>query len=710
MRRFDLLLTVLVIARCAWGQGVPDLGMEAACTPVKTARVFRTGFGPNTGGGWNFICQCMNYMSTGNKEKVTINLDTGEHYLAYADTSIRPEAEWVIVDIEAGTHKIVNLPGFHSAGAGRGGVLAGNGRVFFSVDYGHIYYYDPHDETINIMGRVHDSLTILRQFYRFELGPDGLIYGASQSTSGVACVFRLNPDTLEWKLITGVGLPGRRVLTYGYYIGVEPPWLYVAVGQGKWELCAVNFDSGEKRLLARRDGDDSRVVVSQGGDFCTAELHGTPERLNLALRAGRIVGEAKPGQPFQTPSTEPAQPDSTGLNAAPSDAADENEFVPPKPKTYPPLEWKESKPVSARVPPPELDLSRRVAISGQGEGVLYWRPAGAEEWRESRFTVQNTEPAAIESLNLLPDGSLLGSTQQYHGWFRYYPATKRCDHFGKGGPSGAKAVVFNGKVYYHGYPNCNMSVYDPDRPWQTENNANPMDAGSNPMLIGYFGQGVTEAHHARDIAALPNGRIYLLGHRERWSTGAGLGYYEIASDRKFGLGEAMKGLEPSSMALLPQIGRLVVSGHPTKGGNADGKYAAGFRVFDLELNAIDVVPLRDQVADTGTIQNVGLADTFLGWVDQEETSSIYLYSAPKQRVACWVDLAKKVSGRAFRRATDGTWWLIVGRTLCRLDIESLKLRTVGTLSRSISLPIWCGRELYAADGGVILRLNLNGME
>jgi len=53
-------------------------------------------------------------------------------------------------------------------------------------------------------------------------------------------VIRINPDTLEYQDVTGLGVPGRRSLTYGYYMAIEPPWVYVAVGQGQWELWSVD--------------------------------------------------------------------------------------------------------------------------------------------------------------------------------------------------------------------------------------------------------------------------------------------------------------------------------------------------------------------------------------------------------------------------------------------------------------------------------------
>jgi len=619
----------------------------------------------------------MNYKSTGDKEKVTINMANGAHYLAYADTKARPDAEWVIVDLEAGTFKVVELPGFHAAAIGRGGCLAGNGRVFFGVDYGHVYYYEPAEQAIKILGRVNDDIAVLRQFYKLEIGPDAMVYGASQSTNGVACVIRINPDTLEWKLINGVGMPGRRTLTYGYYIGMEPPWLYVAVGQGKWELWAVNFDTGEKRMLAERIGEGARVVVSQGSEFCTAQLHGEPERVDVALRDGQIVAQAKQGERL--------------------------EYKAP-PKQYKTVEWNLTKRMDVDAPP-EMDRSRWPAVGGQGEGIAYWRPAGAEDWREARFAVKNTEAPDIESLTSLPDGSVLGSMAQYHGWFRYYPKESRCEYFGKGGPSGAKTAVAEGKVYFAGYPNAGLSVYDPSKPWTNAATGRGPDDGLNPTHLGYQGQGRSEAHHAVTMVQA-KGRIYTQGQRERWSTGTGLCCYDIAAKTFVALGQANKDLEPVHMIAMPAMERIIVSG---------AKRDAKLLVYDLDLKEVGQIELSPGLANTGYMLPVS-DERFLGWHANPEAkaTTLYLYDLAAMKVLRSIKV-EGLSVWAMERPVDETVWLIAEGILFRVAPEALALTPVGRIDRDVDLPtkggrslhrgrpLWLGNELYVSERGTLFR-------
>ena len=659
MPKCAMLLFGFMTAGSAWGGDLPVIKMETGCIPVETSRVYQTGLGPNPRGGWNFICQCMNYKGTGDKEKIEEKLDTGRHYLRYADNAVRPDAEWVIADLDRGTFKVVNLPGFHAGEISGGGCLAGNGRVFFAVDYGHIYYYEPREETIRILGRVHDSIAVLRHFYKLELGPDGMVYGASQSSNGLVCVLRLNPDTLTWKLITDVGLPGRRTLTYGYTIGMEPPWIYVAVGQDKWELCAANFETGETRVLAQRDGNDARVVVEQGAEFCKALLRGAPGEINVALRDGRIVSEAKPGEAFAD------VPGPMACSHPERDAGD---------------------PVSAAGPPPEVDPDRRVSISGRGEGVLFWREPAAGEWQETRFTVRNTEPAAIESLTLLPDGSVLGSVAQYHGWFRYDPATGQCVHLGKGGPSGAKTVVAGGKIYVAGYPNTVLSVYDPEMPWTSLRTGEPGDPALNPAHLGYQGQGRSEAHYAVAMAAA-GPRVYTLGLRKRWSSGAGLSRYDSATGEFIALGDANKDLEPVHMIAMPALDRIVVSG---------AKKDAVLLLHDLDLNPGGEIEIEPGLQNTGHMLRV--TDTqFLGWYRKPgaTNTTLYLYDFPSRTKLRSVDIETPAAW-ILERPTDRTCWITSGTDLHQVDPVSLEIIKRGKLDRPIDLPV-------APDGSTVLR-------
>jgi len=650
------------------------LKVETLCTPVVTSRLFSMGVAPNMRGGWTFVGECLNYRSTMERKKETIALPDGQHYLVYKDLADRPEAEWVVADLKTGKYKIVRWPGFHSSIPP---CLAGNGRLFFSVDYAHIYYYEPTEDTVKPLGRVCDDLGQLRFFYKLILGPDGMVYGSAQATSGVTTLMQLNPDTLEYKLFDKVGLPGRREnLTYGYYLAVDPPWMYVAVGQGNWELFAVNADTGEKKCLADLTGDGTRITVSQDKKFCTAQL----TRPGVATEKAWLVD----GKMILI-SADGKTPEATPISQ----------------KQYRGVVWKNTKPMDISNPP-ELETIRTAAINEKGRSEIFWRPAGTTgEWNRVPFAIQNAEPARIESLIALPDGSLLGNVFSYNGFFRYHPATRKLDYFGKHGPSRNGLVLLDGKVYICGYPNTMLLAYDPTQPWTSSSETYGKAPGDNPKWLGTMGQGCTEAHYCRGLYDGGNGRIYLMGRRERWSTGTGLGYYEPSSGKFFGLGAANKEIESDSMTILPKLGRIVFSGTPKSGKDAR------LIVYDMDLKEIERIAILPGLASGGGLFPADSGTAFLGNVQDPASKQFlfYRYDLADKKIVKRVEMPASVED-VFRRPTDGTWWALSDGALYELNTKTLELRPLDHIEGSLNYPTWVGKDLYGTQGGELVRVRL----
>ncbi len=677
LRTLALVTTVALAFEIAAQPALPTLDVKTVAEPVRTARINAPILTPDAAGRWQFICQAMNYKGTTDftYERLTVP-GTPRSYRVFRERHLRPDAEWVVLDLESGVARIFDLPGFHSGAP----VRADNGRVFFFNDFMHVWYYEPADGEIKILGEISPwvPFTNDRSFYKTCRGSDGGIYATTQSYSGKTAVVRIDPDALTWKAIHDVGVNRPPGLTYGYYLGLGLPWAYVGVGQDHWELMAVNMETGEKRLLAERKGERARVVVSDDGrGAVTAELHGDGKKEVVWCHDGRAV---------------PAQAGT------------------PPPRAAAPV-----RPAPALPPAPELDKARPVAIEGDGSATLWWRPAGETgPWRSARFHINRAEPELIESLTALPDGTLIGSVRQYNGWFRYDPAPNAHQYLGKAGPSRAKTCLLDGKLYYAGYPNATMSVYDPARPWALSDK--PADPAANPRLIGSFGQTVTEAHYATVLLPGPNGRVYLVGKRERWSTGTGLGYYDTASAKRVGLGQDMKDFDARGAALLPALGRIVISGR-------DRAEAGRFRLYDLDLKALEPARLKPGVENTGLVQDIGHDTRVLGYIEADAGDVLYLFDLAKNEIVVWRELPKpptvaddpgtggwwaQIGGIrtrvAFRNPADGSWWMIRGNALYRLNPDTLDLTPVAALSRSFELPLWVGGDIYGVLGGEVVKV------
>ncbi len=672
----SVLMPVLAAACAGAETNRPVLKTEVLCVPVISSRGLQTGLAPNSRGGWSFIGQFMNYYATGNKAKETIALPDGNHYLAYKNLTERPEAEWVIADLQTGGIKIVRRPGFHALEIGS--VLAGNGRLFFSVDYGHIYYYEPAEDTVKPLGRVCDNLDELRVFYKFILGPDGMIYGSAQSTTGRTMLIQLNPDTLGFKLFKNVGLKGRREgLTYGYELMVDPPWMYTSVGQGNWELFAVNADTGEQRCLADVTGEGSRITLGQDGGFIRAGMSkkGTPpERFWL------LDGKAVPMDPSGK------KPDAVSASA----------------KSYPPFEWKKTRPVDLSGKPQFQGAKGVVTVDRLGRGDVAWRPAGSTgEWSRVPFAISNAEPVQIESLTALDDGTLLGNARSYSGFFRFEPKARKLDFYGKFSPSGPGTALLDGKVYLCGYPNSMIMEYDPLKPWTATAASEGKGTNDNPRYRGGLGQGKSEAHFCKKLINGGNGRLYALGQRERWSTGAGLGYFEPATGVLFGLGQANKEFDAAGLALVPGLKRLVFSGRPEKNGDAR------LIVYDLDLNEVEKLEIKPGLASGGALYESASPTQFLGCCEGATTNTFmfYRYDLAAKKIVRQVEIPAAIQ-TVMTRPVDGSRWVLAADTLYRLEDETLALSPVGAISKGIDYPVWIGKELYGAHGGELIRVDV----
>lgn len=659
----------------------PPLKVENLGAPVKTARAFVSTLVENARGEWRWIAQFMNFAGTTDFKFVRKKVEgTDRVYVAFEDTERRPDAEWIIADLAGSKTRIMGLPGFH----GRLGVRAENGRVFYPVDFMQMWYYDPVEDALKILGELSEwkPFTNDRCLYQFVLGKDGRLYGTTQGYSGKTAVVQINPDTLEWKVFIDIGANRPAGLTYGYTLALDLPWVYVAVGQGDWELMALNVDTGEKRLLAECKGEGSRVVVEEK-EFVTASLIEKGASKRVGCVDGKLVDAA---------------PNADGSLSG----------TPLAKNAYPHIPWKMTKPMPAGTLP-ELDPHGLGEMDATGVSQVRWRPSGSkEEFKAVSFRLKNAAPQKIVSMVGLPDGSVFGAVAQYEGFFRYHPKNSKLEYFGKAGPSSPKMTLMDGKVWYLGYPNVNLSVYDPVQPWKIPQKISREDPGTNPRLIDYFGQGLTEAHHSRGILPGPNGRIYLLGHRERWSTGTGLGYYEPATGNKFGLGTDMKDLDPQGFALLPKLGRIVVSGrvHTETKGTPIG--TAQLRVYDLDLKEVERLTVKEELAATGFIQAIGKDAVFLGRVDGEAKDALYLYDIEKKAVVKWVNLDGALGGNPFQRPADGTWWIFKDSVLCRLNVETLELAPVGKLPKTLNPSLWVGNDLYGAADGEVFRVKEAG--
>lgn len=662
--------------------------VESLGTPVKSARFWTTGLAPNPRGGFNFIVQLYNY---DNKSGGAGNTD------------------WVILDLESGrTVKRYTFPGYANSNFRIENQLqAANGRIFFPVMGNSFCYYDPGTETMGMVGPLMPTSTTGPVFfYQNTFGPDGMLYSSTQANDGFAYLAVLNPDTLQYKVFDKIGGKVRKeMLTYGYWVDVDPPWAYVCVGQADWSLVAVNTETAESKILAEVNAP-YRISFNSREQVRVAV---TSECTDGTIQDGTVKDNVLyvPSQKLKTEYFW-AVADKLIPSAMNYDVAS-LPFTPRSKKVFPPLQNTQTKALPAGTPP-ELDLGGLGVVVNNNFSVK-WRPAGAAAgtaWHEVSFPLTNVAPIKIESLTALADGTLLGNAQQYNGFFRYRPAEKKMEYYGKFGPSNPVLAEAGGKIYFSGYPGGSLFVYDQTKPWIS---SFPADISilskpeANPRLLGQFTV-KTGTHYAYFLVA-QDGRLYMSGRRERQGQGGGVGYYDIANARFEGTYANLNFLLPRGFAVLPAMKKVVYSGelvddpsHPN-----DKPAEAQLVVYDMEIKEQKRLTVKPGLASTGTLCAMPSGKQVIGYVTTKTENGIYLFDMETEKLGKWAALTDPLDWLLIDPA-NGRWWGEMKGTLVLVNPATLEVTPKAALSRTLANPAFQGGVLYGTDGGELLKVTL----
>jgi hypothetical protein len=333
----------------------------------------------------------------------------------------------------------------------------------------------------------------------------------------------------------------------------------------------------------------------------------------------------------------------------------------------------------------------------EGAGKLSWRPYGSTDtvpWTEIQYPVEDfLLPIPITSLAMLPDGSVIGDSLEYNGFWRYTPMTNTTTWYraSSGIISQPVLAVFDERLYIAGYPNGGLFAYDWRQPWSSKDRTNPI----NPRKLGEY-HTTSKMKYARLLVWGANGRLYAAGHRERDGQGTGIGYFDKSSCRFTGQFSHLNFLEPRGLVDIG--GRIVFSGQVVNDPQYPGQTptVAQLVTYDYDLNEISPrMTVRDGALDTGQLFKI--SDTVvMGVVRSSKSAYLFDVSTATLLPQGMVDLGATPDA-AIQRA-DGSVWLIVGRAITRIDPVTLARTTIGTLSAPASTMAWVGNDLYLSIG------------
>jgi|GEM_PF-5658268 len=663
-----LFCALTPVVHAQTNESMSVLPVRVLTHPIRSARCWTTALSPDGKGSFDFIAQFYNYK------------------YSRQDASVLPE--WVVANLATGRTKTMRLPGFANSNYSvKTQLRAANGRIFFSAYGNWIHYYDPSTRSVNTLGQLIEADSRIRYqfFYRLVFGPDGKLYAATQSNNGKVAIAQIDPDTLKWQVWQDIGSTDRaEALTYGYYLAADPPWVYVAVGKGEWRLVGLNIQTGEQRVLSdvvqwvelqtQAAGVRASFTLKPDPSYDLAGKDMVYEQNTLHLKDGRRkqIWWCQDGKLY--PAVEGGNP----------------QVLPGKL-----LSERFNRTANTKIEFPEVKLEKP---SADNSIPLRYKFAGASTWQTHTLKIDTVEPIQLESFHALPDGRLLGNSVQYNGFYLFDPTTSALQTSGRHGPSRPRMADFGDKVYFAGYPNCVLHIYDAGKPWQN---------GQNPRQLGYFGS-KSRAHYAYKLIPASNGRLYNLGRCERGVTGSGVAYYDTKDQSFHGHNDNLNFLKPRGMVVLESIGCVVVSGELQDDPNASEPKptTAQLVVFDMDLKELKRITVRKQLPSTGWLYAAPNPEQVIGCIQHDDINSIYRFDIANEKLLAFEQQSVPID-ELFIRPSDQSWWVRRSdNILCRLDPQTLALTVIGRMESSVSRLTWQRDTLYGYSHSALVRVSL----
>lgn len=600
--------------------------------------------------------------------------NTGWNYIVCAfDGAAGVPVEWVVISDLTGTptQAIYNGPTHLYATSTfqiYNQLRAPNGRIFFPLFGPATAYYDPTDEQVHQLGQITESPAqnpnASTAFYSSSFDTAGLLYlGSQESANRPACIVVTNPTTLVQTIIGYVGDSNAiGYTTYGYRLapdtGTATKWIYVAFGENPWQLWALNITTGVATKLYEVPATGNiqfADIVGQGWTAIMDTNLGQPSNVRTQLWCldgatyAYTVGVAPPVTARNvTPATNPL----TGT-------------------------------------PPDLD-------TGGGVGVVGWRFGTTGPYTYVNYTVNYTNPVAVESLiTSSPNNGIVGNAQQYSGFFQYAePADTKVWYgpFTNGGVSRGPRLNVGGTIYIAGYPNGVLLKYDPTAAWNSNGNI-------NPFLIGYYGLNGTQfagIKYADFLAwgagAGATGRLYCSGSRERNGVGSGIGYWDKTANVFAGTYAApgMDTVLSSGLCVLPGISRVVMATYALSGSGDAALY-----VFDYDLNYVtQLTPLTGHLT-LGAILETSTPNVIAGVVQGSGNSiGLYKYNVQTQTLVTYTEIAIIGTLGASCVQIGAKVWMMSAGNLVSVDLNALTAGVVQDLSSILPVK----QMAFASDG------------
>jgi hypothetical protein len=561
-----------------------------------------------------------------------------------------------------------------------------DGKLYIGT-YGppHLICWDPKTQTAKDIGWVwqskYDSV-----IFSMAVGTDGAIYGGS-ALNAKAC--RYDPKTAQLEDLGVQGLPRENTGAYAYSIGADDRYVYTASGKIPWYVVAYDRQTRTQRNLLTYNQHDFPEIFQYPNEVYARTLIRTPAGQEIRREFYRLAdGKALPA---------------TSLPTTPA-------AVTPLP--------------SRPVPEVVLDIS---PVSDTRAARLWYRsPAGRTAtpgsvpsgvtpeqlgWRSVSVPV-TSQPHSVARLATLPDGRLVGATWRYGDLFVFDPATDRRTTLGP--PTGANIyslLVTGGKLYYSGYPNAPLGVYDPAQPWTAARDTPLAKAPdvtsplSNPRRLLELGISYS-VHYGYYLAQDAAGLIYIGAHADRRRVGGALVIYDPRVGAVRGIGEPkLVNYDVAGLAATADGRRIVYSSKVVTDPQRPNDTPSAAKLFVYDPKSWEFVaewvPFPDR-KNTGLIAT-GAPGQVVGAAPNGSNTTLYAIDVASGRIVYQWEVPGSVGG-SFRTGPDGLIWTFVGDSLVRIRPETGQVLPVAKVTSGPGDIGFVGRDVYLAGTESLRRI------
>lgn len=564
----------------------------------------------------------------------------------------------------------------------------------------NLFVYDPATNALENRGVIVKGLMGERRDLVY--GPDGYLYGTgSYGDAKKAGAYRYDFRTGEVRDFGPVGPSHAPHGAWGYFLGVDDQYLYVASGKVPWYLVAVNLKTGEDRVIMERPaGDRSMWIIGRyPGAVLKAKSNGLLPANQFDQEYWLWHGEA-------------------------IRKVDDN---PPWPKSKPPL------PTAG--PEPEV-YDRQMQPDADGKATLWYRlpadkpstdhPSKSPEergWRKIVVEDVPVYPLDVHRMALLPDGQIFVAAAGYNGRGLFNPATGEMKKVADGGGGSTYTyAVADDRLWFSGYSSGPVYVYDWRRPWTIgvpgapgTRDVNETFERSNPRRVAML-MDHTRMKKVLSSAVAGDGLIFFGGLGQRDYAGGGFGWVDPKTLEAGGIWKPFSGYRTYWLTTVNGGSHLIASTKTSEDELNGGREPETARLFLVDARTKEIVrhfepvkgaEMAGPVLEVAPGRLLGITRDpavagggLLYGLDYNSGEVLFHKKLPSVPEFKWMEGTAKWD---YQRDPDGNIYTFLGRVLVRIEPGNANVEPVGKLEQ-LGRMQFVGNDLYLTGTPHIRRI------